>query len=505
MTDTRPGVGKAAGAHRAAASEASLSSRASRGVMVTVGGIWGRTGLQLLSTVVLARLLEPSDFGLIAIVMTLVNFLDIFRDFGLSAAIQQERVISDRQWQSLYWLSAAFGTVLALALAVSAPVIASVFDDGRLVLLVLVVSPTLLVNGLMIPLQAKVQRDLKFGTLAVADVAMMLTGVPAGILAALLGAGVWSLIVMTGVGLAARFVVLSRAARFPVGRPRIGREALGTVGVGGNILGSQVINYLARNADNIIIARYLSPAVLGQYSRAYALFLLPMSQVNGALVRVALPVLGRLQDDPERFRRYIRAALMVIGYVALPVYVVAAALAQPFFGVLLGPGWSQAATLFALLAVAGVCQVVVNVTGWIYMSLGRTRQQFYSTVFFSAVGIASYVVGVKVNGAEGLAAAYSIVAVLGLVPNCWLSTRNTFVSTADFVEPLVRPVLLSVAAFAAAWFTSRALLDQPQILQLLGGGAASLVAMSTFLLLPSVRRDGQVILDMVRQARGRQG
>lgn len=479
----------------------SLGSRASRGVMVTVGGLWGRTFLQLLSTIALARLLDPADFGLVAIVMTLINFLDLFRDFGLSTAILQEREITDRQWSSLAWLSVALGTLLALGVAASAPLVADVFGDDRLVLVVIVASPTLFINGLMIPLQAKVQRDLRFGTLAAIDVVSMLVSVPLGIIAAAVGCGVWSLLIMAGSGLLWRLFALRRAAALRIGRPRIGAEVLPTLNVGGNMLGTQLLTYVVRNGDNVLIGHQMPAAVLGQYSRAYALFLLPMQQINGPLVRVALPVLGRLRDEPERFRRYIRSAFMVIGYLAFPVYAIAAAVSHPFVEVLLGPGWSQAATIFAILSLAGVAQVIANVMGWIYMSLGRTRQHFYASLVLSVCILTSYVVGLRLGGVEGLALAYGITSLAALLPTCLVAIHGTFVRLRDIVEPLARPTLIAPLCYVAASWASHAVGTHAALVQLLCGGAAGVGVAVAAGILPAVRRDIRAIVAIVRQAR----
>lgn len=469
--------------------------------MVTVGGLWGKTVIQLVSTIILARLLEPSDFGLVAIVMTVINFLDLFRDFGLTAAILQSKEVTPRQWSSLLWLSVALGIVFTAAVAASSGLVAHVFDDDRLVLITLVAAPTLLVNGLSVPLQAAVQRDLRFSTLAAIDVMAMLIGVILGTIAAFFGCGVWSLIVLAGSGLVYRLIALWVAARPHFGPPRIQRDILPMLSVGGNVLGTQVINYSVRNLDNVLIGQQYPAAVLGQYSRAYALFLLPLQQINGPLVRVALPVLSTLQSDGERFRRYIRAALLVIGYVTFPVYAISAAISDQFIRVLLGPGWSQAATVFALLSLAGIAQVVANVQGWIYISLGHTRRHMAYTAVWSIFVVASYVVGLAWNGIEGLALLYGLTTLALLIPGFWYAIRDTFVTGQDIVAPLIRPALIAPICFGAAWWASRAAGDAPAAVQLVLGGVAGLLVLVAAHVVPVIRHDTSSIIAFARQAR----
>ena len=475
-----------------------LGHKASRGVAVTMGGLWGRTLVQMLSTIVLARLLDPADFGLVAMVMAIVGVADLVRDFGMTGAILQAKRLSDRLWSSLLWFSVALGGVLMLLVAAAAPLIAALYDEQRLVVLTLAIAPTLLVNGLAMPMQAKVQRDLRFGTLANIDVIAMVVGVAGSIGAALAGWGVWSLVVLAGLGQVYRLIALWVAARPRFGRPRIDREVLPLISTGGSIFGVQALNYAARNLDNVIIGAQLGPAALGQYSRAYSLFLLPLQQLTGPLGRVALPVLSSLQDDGDRYRRYVRAAVLVIGYLSLPTYAVLAAVSGPLVELLLGPQWNEAATIFSILAIAGVAQAIGNVQGWLYITLGRAHRQLVYYVVTRPIIIGGFFVGIWWAGMNGLALVYGITTVLLLVPGFALAIRGTFVTAGDIARPILRPALLAPLAFAAAW-TAVSLLPLPTLLALLVGGVAGAVPMLAALAIPAYRRDARQIMAFVAQ------
>ncbi|MCP2032067.1 PST family polysaccharide transporter [Okibacterium sp. HSC-33S16] len=476
-----------------------LGRQASRGVLVTMGGTWSKTILQTVSTVVLARLLDPSDFGLIAMIMAIVGVADLVRDFGMTGAIIQAKKLNDRTWSSVLWLSAGIGVIGTALIALCAPLIAAIYDEERLVLLSIAVAPTLLINGLAMPLQAKVQRDLKFGVLARIDVVSMALGVGLSIVAALAGWGVWSLVVFTGAASVYRLIALWTAAHPHWGRPHIDRAVVPLLTTGGSIFGVQLLNYLARNVDNVVIGRQLGSDVLGQYSRAYALFMLPLQQLNGPLGRVALPVLSRLQDDGPRYRRYIRAALMVIAYLTLPAFAIAAALAHPLVLLLLGPQWDATATIFALLTIAGVAQAIGNVQGWIYISLGRAHRQLVYYIVSRPVIIGSFFVGLWWNGVNGLALAYGLVSLAVLVPGFAWAIRGTFVTGRDVVLPVLRPAALVPFAFAAAWATGA--LELPALLHVLVGGVAGLVPLGLAMAIPAYRRDLAQILDFVKQTR----
>ncbi len=481
-----------------------LSHAASRGAAVTAGGLWIKTLIQLVSTMLLARLLDPADFGLIAMVMAIVGIADLVRDFGMTGAILQARNLTRQQWSGLLWFSVLLGGTLMVIVAASAPLVAALYDEPFLIVLTLAIAPTLLLNGMAMPMQAAIQRELRFGTLAMIDILAMAIGVALSTVAALIGFGVWSLIVLAGAGQIYRLIALWVAAKPRWERPRLGRDIAPLVLTGGSIFGVQLLNYAARNLDNVIIGQQLGPASLGQYSRAYALFLLPQQQLTAPIGRVALPVLSRLQDDGDRFRRYIRGALTVIGYLSLPTYAIAAAVASPLMLLLLGPGWDESAQVFALLTIAGVAQAVGNVQGWLYISLGRAHRQLVYSIITRPLVIGMFFVGIWWNGMNGLALLYGLSTMALLAPGFAVAIHGTFLKGwTDIVAPLVRPTLLVPFAFAASWFAVLGTSSLPALVQVLAGGLSGLAVMGAAWLLPAYRGDYAMILDFVRQARRR--
>jgi PST family polysaccharide transporter len=482
-----------------AAETTSLAHRASRGAVVTIGGQWSRTALQLVSTVVLARLLVPADFGLVAMVTAIVGVAELVREFGLSGAIVRLREIDEGMWAALYRFSFLLGLATMALTAAIAPLIAALYGEPRLVALTFALAPIVLLNSIAMPLQARLQRELRFGLIALSDALSMAVGVVGAIVAAALGAGVWSLVLLTGLSSLYRLVAMLAAVRPNVRAARPMRELLPVLSVGGSIFGVQLLNYAARNLDNVLIGRALGPAVLGVYSRAYGLLMLPISQLNGPLARVGLPVLSRLQDDEVAYRRYVRTAMLVVGYAAIPTFALAAAVSGPLVALLLGPQWDAAAPIFALLAIAGVAQALGNVSGWLYISLGRSHRQLLYFLASKPLVILSFVIGLALGGVPGLALAYGIVSCLLLMPGFLLAIRGTFVTAADVFAPIVRPLLLAPVIFVAAWAASTAPL--PAVAALATGGAAALLVLAAALLVPGYRRDARRIAAVLRHAR----
>ncbi|MCC2034031.1 lipopolysaccharide biosynthesis protein [Microbacterium allomyrinae] len=478
-----------------------LGHRASRGIMVTMGGMWGRALLQMLSTMVLARLLTDADFGLMAMVGAIMGVAELVRDFGMTGAIIQAQNLSERVWKSLLWISALIGMLLSVAVALSAPLVAALYNEPKLVGITLVMAPGVFLSGLAAPLQAMATKQLRFSMLATLDIVTMAAGVAAGVITAILGWGFWSLVAMAGANFLVRLVVLWVLVRPKWGPPRIVREAWTLLGTGGSIFGAELLGYAEKNLDNVIIGAQLGPAALGQYSRAYALFLLPLQQMNGPLGRVALPVLSSLRDDGARYRRYIRSAALAIGYLTLPTYAIAAGVAEPLVLVLLGPGWDTAALLFSLLAIAGFAQAIGRLRTWLYISLGHSHRQFVYDLVARPIVIAGYFFGLWWGGLPGLVITYGVLSLVLLIPGFAFAMRGTFVRPGDVFAPIVRPFFMALFAFGGAYVASHLLAGTFALVQVLAGGIAALVVVSPLFLIPGYRRDIEQMIDFVKKVR----
>lgn len=478
-----------------------LGHKASRGVAMTMGGLWGRAALQMISTIVLARLLTPADFGLIAMVGAVMGIAELVRDFGLTGAIIQAPRLSDSAWRGLLWISALIGIVLSIVVALCAPLIAALYNEPRLVFVTLLMAPGVFLSGLVMPLQAMATKQMRFGMLAILDIASMAAGVVAGVVTAILGWGFWALVAMAAANFMVRLVVLWVVVRPRWGAPRIPRETWSLVGTGGSIFGAELLGYAEKNLDNVIIGAQLGPAALGQYSRAYALFLLPLQQINGPLGRVALPVLSALREDGDRYRRYIRNAALIIGYLTLPTYAVAAAVAEPLVLLLLGPGWETAALLFALLGIAGFAQAIGRLRTWLYISLGHSHRQFVYDLVARPIVIAGYFFGIFWGGLPGLVITYGALSIILLIPGFGFAMRGTFVRPSDVFGPIVRPFLMAVLGFGGAFGALHLLPPTLALFEVILGCLAALVVVAPLFLFRAYRADLTRILDFVRRVR----
>jgi PST family polysaccharide transporter len=223
------------------------------------------------------------------------------------------------------------------------------------------------------------------------------------------------------------------------------------VAFGRNLVGFNVVNYLARNLDNVLVGKSAGAQALGLYSRAYSLLMMPLHHINAPLAAVAVPALSRLVDAPQRYRRAYCNVVQKIQMVSAPATAFLIVCADWVIVLLLGPRWHGAAVIYALLGVAGMMQPLTNTSGWLFISQGRTMDMFRWGLIGSGLTIASFVVGLP-WGAVGVAAAYGFSGPLVRVPILfWCISRRGPVSQADLYGTLKLPAMAAAAVACATW------------------------------------------------------
>jgi PST family polysaccharide transporter len=411
----------------------SVRAGAARGAVLTGMAQVYRVGLSFVTSVLLARLLTPLDFGLVAMVSSSVAFVSLIQDLGLNQATIQRERISPAQISALFWLSTGFSLLLATLLAAFAPAVAWFFGDSRLTALTMAFACLVLIGGSQSQQLALLNRELRFQALAGIDVLGATAAAVAGIAVAWLTSSYWALFFASLASTVVGFVCVWMVCGFRPGRPSFEGDFKEIARFGSGISGFNIVNYFARNADNLLIGRFYGGEQLGLYDRAYRLLLFPLSQVLAPLGRVMLPLLARLQSDPERYRKAYTECISLLMMATQPGLVFVVIFADEVFLILLGPHWAPAVPIFRWLGVAGLFQVVTSTTGWLFISQGRGGDFFKVGLFNSIVAVGSFVVGIS-WGPLGVAASYTVACYTVLMPAAlWSSGRRGPVCVHDFV------------------------------------------------------------------------
>jgi PST family polysaccharide transporter len=269
---------------------------------------------------------------------------------------------------------------------------------------------------------------------------------------------------------------------------------------GGYLSAFNLVNYFARNFDNILIGRFHGAEPLGLYSRAYSLLMLPIGQITAPMTAVAVPALSRLQKEPERYRSYYLQAIKIIAYISMPLVALMGIVSEEIVYFVLGENWLESSAIFTALVYAAFWSPVAVTTGWIYVSRGETHRMFQWSLIITPVIVTAFVIGIR-WGALGVAIAYSIIVTLQIVPQFWFALKNSPLSVWNVLAAIKHPFFLSLIVTAVSFSAHMQVVGNGYLESLAGTiltAAASLLAL--VVLVRPFRNDIVMLATSVAQA-----
>ena len=298
-----------------------LKQKTLRGGVNTFGAEFFSFGFRIVSNIILARLLLPEHFGLIAMVTALTSIAERFKDLGLSSATVQRKVISHEEVSTLFWINLGFGIIFMLLVASLSPLIAKFYSDKRLIGITLALSSGFVFGGLTVQHQALLRRQMYFGRLAAIQIISDLSSLTLAIILALKGFGYWALVVKEVMrSLMISIGTLSMCPWLP-GKPQWTGSVFSMLRFGGHISGFNITYFLSRSLDQILLGKFWGAGPLGFYKQAYQLMLVPISQLQFPVDRVAEPALSVLQSEPERYRQTYARIVSFLSIASMPLAV----------------------------------------------------------------------------------------------------------------------------------------------------------------------------------------
>jgi len=396
------------------------------------------------SLMILARLLDPKDFGLVGMVTAVIGVFNLFRDFGLSAAaVQRNTTVTREQASTLFWVNILVGAILGLLSFAIAPFAVLFYHETRLFGITAALASGFLFNAAGVQHSAMLEREMRFTTLSVIDIISLLTSVLVGIGMALHGYGYWALVATTTVVPLVYTVCVWLTTAWVPGRPhrRVGVRSM--MRFGGTLTLNGLVMYIATNFEKVLLGRFWGAEAIGVYGRAYQLVNMPNDNLNSAASGVAFAALSRLQDDPPRFRSYFLKGYALVLSLTVPVTVACALFAKDMISVFLGPKWQSAVTVVSLLAPTTLAFATINPLGWLLMSLGLVGRGLRMALVFAPFMIAGYLIGLP-YGPRGVAFAYSAMMTLSVIPMIAAAVRGTVISVRDVLLTVSRPLLSGI-------------------------------------------------------------
>ncbi len=430
--------------------ERELGRRAAGGAATMLVARIAGTVVSIGAMAIIARHVTPDEFGLVGMVIAILAIARVLEELGLGDAAIQRASIEPGEVTTLAIINVTAGLVLGIAFAAASPLIAGFYGRPELVPFCLALSPMFVLAALGAQPRAMMRRSFRFRPLAYAQVASLVAAGVGGVLAALAGWGPWAVVTQHlagGVVLAAGCWI---GARWRPARPAPLAAVRPMLGYGLNLGASQLLNALTRNLDEILIGRFVGPAAVGAYGRAFQLMTLPSTQLNQPLTSAVVPALSRLQSDPDAYRRLYRSSVEIIASLAFPLAVFTGVAAPAMVLAVLGPAWSESIPLLRALSPAGLMVSLNVATGWVYLSLGRTDRQLRWRIVGSSAAVLGMVCGLP-WGALGVALGLSTARVVMRIPAVMYCFHGTALSIRDIESAAWRAIVSSAIAGAGVW------------------------------------------------------
>lgn len=483
----------------------SLASRAARGGAITLISQLIKLIVMLLSTIILARLLTPADYGLVAMVVAVIGVGEIFRDFGLSMAALQAKELSRAQQSNLFWVNTVVGLVLTGTFFGLSFLLGEFYGAPEVVGIAQVLSLTFVLGGLSTQFKVAINRDLRFLVLAVVDLVPYLLAFFAALTVAIVFGSYWALVAQQVVVAAVTLILAVSMSRWWPGLPA--RAPMkGLLSFGASFAGTQLVSYATRNVDSIALGRVWGSVSLGYYDRAYSLLLLPLTQINTPMSRVAVPVLSRIRDDPQRFVSYLRRAQLIALYVTATLFCFVAGVCAPLVEWVLGADWAFSGQILGILAIGGIFRSLVQIVYWVYMSQGMAAAQLRFYLVAQPLLAVVILLGLP-WGPIGVAIMHSVgYALFWVASMLWVTKVSGLPLEGLYVDALRAVGLVGAPVGMASLLATSLAAPLGSAGQVLAAALASFLWLGVaWLLFPRVRVDGQHLAQFVRMAVGRKG
>lgn len=397
------------------------------------------------STVVLARLLGPAEFGLFAMVIAITEFARVVMELGLGSATVQREIITHEEVSALFWVNVGIGVILTIIVAGISPVVAWFYKDARLLSVCMAMSIFFLFGGLTVQHRSLLERQMHFGFLGISYIVSNLIGIFVAIGLAIYGFGIWALVWRELINAAIYAGSLWLLCGWTPSSPKISRNSLPSLRFGADISGVSIVQYFTQNLDRVLVGRFCGATPLGFYTKGMQLAMFPIEHIRMTILGVGISPLSALQGQADRYRNYFSRLFSVLSFLYMPLVVFIAIEAEPLTHLLLGERWTGTAPLLRILAIASIVRPVIATCQLVMISCGKTSRYLRWGAISGACMTMSYVVGIQ-WGVLGVAYAYTCANYILLGWSLWYCFQGTPVNFIIVVRTLFLPVVSSLGA-----------------------------------------------------------
>ncbi len=402
---------------------------------------------QVVSIIILARLLTPHDFGLAAIIFSLTSFGPMLIDLGTSESSSQKTSISRAEISTLFWINLMMGVLLAcILIALSGP-LATFYREPELTGIAIFTSITFIASGLTIQHSALLRRAMQFRSLAAIDICANVISSVLSIAMALTGWGYWALLTKTVCAICVTAIGVWFGCRWLPMRPHYSPEVKKSLRFGMGVTGFLVTDNLAKSADRIALGYFYGASALGYYQNALLFYGNVLGLLADPLHPIAVSSLSKLRNSLNEFRQSWTTALSTLSFVTALIFALLAVAGTDFIVILLGERWAPAGTILCIFAVRGIAQTFERTLGWLHVSSGRSERWMKWGLFSSVCQIAAVLAGLPF-GVIGTAITGTIIVYLLFIPGLAYAGRPVGITTTDVVKAVAPQIVAGLAAIA---------------------------------------------------------
>jgi O-antigen/teichoic acid export membrane protein len=385
----------------------SLKQKAIKGVLWSAIQSWGSQAIAFIVFSLLARLLEPKTFGLIAMAGVFLAFIEVFLDQGFSNAIVQRQELEPEHLNTAFWTNLGIGMFMTVLSVATADLIATLFHQPELGSVIRWLSLSFIIRSLSAVQEAILTRNLAFKTLAIRSLIAVIASGVFGVAMALMGFGIWSLVGQKLINSLVQIVVLWWASDW---RPKLNfskKHFQDLFAFGINVIGINVLIFFNRRADDLLIGYFLGPVALGYYTIAYRILLVMIQLLGSVVGQVALPVFAKTQSEPQQMRKAFYQSTHIVSLIAVPVFLGTASLSPELIQICFGEQWLASIPVMQILCFVGIVNSVVSLTGSVIQACGKPSWSFLLGLINTPANLIGFAIGLK-WGIIGVATAFSI-------------------------------------------------------------------------------------------------
>lgn len=416
------------------------------GVFYTALAKYSNIIISLIVAGILARLLSPDDFGVMAIATVIIAFFNLFTDMGISPAIVQHKSLTKHELSDIFSFTVWTGIGMAILFFAASWIIADYYQSDILRTLCQLLSINLFFASANIVPEALFYRNKEFKFIAIRSFAIQLIGGTGAVIAALCGAGLYALIINPILSSSLIFLISCR--RYPQQlRFTLGLHALRKIfSYSLYQFMFNVINYFSRNLDKLLIGKYMGMSSLGYYEKSYRLMMLPLQNITQVITPVMHPIFSDYQNDKEKLVSSYERIVRFLAFIGLPLSVLLLFIAREVTLIIFGDQWIPSIPIFQILTLSVGIQIILSSSGSIFQAAGDTRSLFVCGLFSSILNVTGIMLGIFYFGTlTAVATCIVITFTINFIQCYWQMYRVTFRRNAkSFVQQLLSPLLLSI-------------------------------------------------------------